>query len=225
MALPNSNEKRRIASHGALESQLGDSPYTVVPTVLQALILMTHLSLIHPPSRGPKLLLEFWFKIAGHPSDITSRVRAVIHSLWPSAADDSEAEVARLLDSRAGKHGLSSYLQKMCWEEHIKKCSKSRRKAPIYWQLATPSASYSVWLYYHRFTRDTFFQVLNEYVKPKLDHERQKLERVRSEAGPSQLGPNARRSKTRRSSSPNWLRWSKRSSGLRRCGIPTSTTG
>ena len=66
---------------------------------------------------------------------------------------------------------------------HIDDYSRSRRKAPIYWQLATPSASYSVWLYYHRFSRDTFFQVLNEYVKPKLDHERQKLDRLRGEGG------------------------------------------
>ena len=46
---------------------------------------------------------------------------------------------------------------------HIKMYSKSRRKAPIYWQLATPSASYSVWLYIHAFSKDTFFRVQNDY--------------------------------------------------------------
>jgi len=61
--------------------------------------------------------------------------------------------------------------------------TQSRRKAPIYWQLATPSASYSVWLYYHLFTKDMFFKVLNEYVKPKHEHERQKQSRLQSEAG------------------------------------------
>ena len=60
----------------------------------------------------------------------------------------------------------------------------SRRKAPIYWQLATSSASYSVWLYYHRFTADTFYKVLNDYVKPKLDHEQRKLDQLRADAGP-----------------------------------------
>ena len=50
---------------------------------------------------------------------------------------------------------------------HIKMYSKSRRKAPIYWQLATPSASYSVWLYVHAFSKDTLFRVQNDYVAPE----------------------------------------------------------
>lgn len=54
------------------------------------------------------------------------------------------------------------------FELHLKRYSKSRRKAPIYWQLAAPSASYSVWLHAHRVTRDTFFQLQNDIVDPKL---------------------------------------------------------
>ena len=65
--------------------------------------------------------------------------------------------------------------------DHIARYTKSRRKAPIYWQLATPSASYSVWLYYHRFTKDTFYKVLNDYVTPKLQHEERKLTSSRAE--------------------------------------------
>ena len=53
--------------------------------------------------------------------------------------------------------------------------SKSRRKAPIYWQLATTSASYSVWLYIHAFTKDTLFRVQNDYAAPKLAHEERRL--------------------------------------------------
>jgi hypothetical protein len=34
---------------------------------------------------------------------------------------------------------------------------------PLYWQLATPSASYSVWLYLHAFTKDTLFRVQNDF--------------------------------------------------------------
>ena len=59
--------------------------------------------------------------------------------------------------------------------------SKSRRKAPIYWQLATPSASYSVWLYIHAFSKDTLFRVQNDYVAPKLAHEERRLESLTSE--------------------------------------------
>lgn len=64
---------------------------------------------------------------------------------------------------------------------HIKMYSKSRRKAPIYWQLATPSASYSVWLYVHAFSKDTLFRVQNDYAAPKLAHEERRLESLTSE--------------------------------------------
>lgn len=80
--------------------------------------------------------------------------------------------------------GLRKWLRDAFFEHHLRQYSQSRRKAPVYWQLATPSASYSVWLYYHRFTPDTFYKVLNDYVKPKLDHEQRKLDRLRADAGP-----------------------------------------
>ena len=67
--------------------------------------------------------------------------------------------------------------------DHLKRYSKSRRKAPVYWQLATPLASYSVWLYYHRFTKDTFYKVLNDYVVPKLQHEERNLTSLVQESG------------------------------------------
>jgi hypothetical protein len=86
-----------------------------------------------------------------------------------------------------GVRELRDYFRKSAaggfWPDHIKRYSKSRRKAPIYWQLATGSGSYSVWLYYHRFTSDTFFKILNEYARPKLAHERQKLDRLRGDFG------------------------------------------
>jgi len=70
------------------------------------------------------------------------------------------------------------------FSDHIRRYSRSRRKAPIYWQLATPSASYSVWCYYHRLTRDTFFRVAKDYVEPKVEFEDRKLNTLRQEAGP-----------------------------------------
>jgi hypothetical protein len=67
--------------------------------------------------------------------------------------------------------------------QHVKQYSKSRRKAPIYWQLATPSASYSVWLYFHAFSKDTLFRVQNDYLGPKLRDGRQQLDRLRLDVG------------------------------------------
>ncbi|MFO0728491.1 MAG: hypothetical protein U1E65_32245 [Myxococcota bacterium] len=76
---------------------------------------------------------------------------------------------------------LRAWLAKEFFPLHIKMYSKSRRKAPIYWQLATPSASYSVWLYIHAFSKDTLFRVQNDYVAPKLAHEERRLESLTSE--------------------------------------------
>ena len=66
---------------------------------------------------------------------------------------------------------------------HIRMYSKSRRKAPLYWQLATPSATYSVWLYIHAFTNDTLFRVQTNYVGSKLAHEERRLASMRLELG------------------------------------------
>jgi hypothetical protein len=78
---------------------------------------------------------------------------------------------------------LRSWLAREFFPFHTKMYSKSRRKAPIYWQLATPSASYSVWLYIHSFTRDTMFRVQNDFVVPKLRLEENRLAALESEAG------------------------------------------
>jgi hypothetical protein len=51
--------------------------------------------------------------------------------------------------------------------------------------LATPSASYSVWLYYPSLTSDTLYRVHSDYARPKLLHERSNLDRLRSEFGPT----------------------------------------
>ena len=86
--------------------------------------------------------------------------------------------------TQSGAADIRSYLRRAFFDDHLATYSKSRRKAPIYWQLATPSASYSVWCYYHRLTRDTFFRVAKHYVTPKVDHEERKLNTLRQEAGP-----------------------------------------
>jgi len=78
---------------------------------------------------------------------------------------------------------MRAWLAREFFPLHIKMYSKSRRKAPIYWQLATPSASYSVWLYIHAFTKDTLFRVQNDYVEPKLAHESRLLKSLRDELG------------------------------------------
>jgi hypothetical protein len=114
----------------------------------------------------------------GHPCDLERAVRSVFDTVF----DDADArwhEAAELL----GASELRTWLARNFFEPHIQRYSKSRRKAPIYWQLATAAGSYSVWLYIHRATSDTLFRVLNDFVGPKLGHEKAKLHRLTQEAG------------------------------------------
>jgi hypothetical protein len=112
----------------------------------------------------------------GHTRDVVRAVRSVFEAIL-NDANAGWQECAELL----GTPDLRSWFARDFFDPHIKRYSKSRRKAPIYWQLATPSASYSVWLYVHAFSKDTLFRVQNDYVAPKLAHEERRLETLTSE--------------------------------------------
>jgi hypothetical protein len=114
------------------------------------------------PVPPPDLLVDD----LGHARDIGSQVSVEAELVGVSMPEDPRRWLAREF-----------------FPLHIKMYSKSRRKAPIYWQLATPSASYSVWLYVHAFSGDTMFRVQNDYVVPKLRHEESRLETLEREAG------------------------------------------
>ncbi|CAH1745223.1 protein of unknown function [Thauera humireducens] len=63
---------------------------------------------------------------------------------------------------------LRRWLQKDFFPFHLQRYSKSRRKAPIYWPLATTSGSYTLWLYYPSLTSQTLYTAINDFVEPKL---------------------------------------------------------
>ncbi len=102
---------------------------------------------------------------SGHVGDISFHVSECARLVGLSVPEDLRRWLAREFSSI-----------------HIKMYSKSRRKAPIYWQLATPSASYSVWVYIHAFTGDTVFRVQNDYVLPKLRYEESRLAAMEGKA-------------------------------------------
>ena len=116
----------------------------------------------------------------GADRDLISRVRQVFEAIFDEPVARLE-EAGAVLGDR--DHPLRSWFVREFFGLHIRRYSKSRRKAPIYWQLATPSTSYSAWLYYHRFTRDTLFRLLNDHVAPKLQHEESKLTSLTQDAG------------------------------------------
>lgn len=117
----------------------------------------------------------------GSPRDMTGAVRAVFDEVFSANADARWNEAADLLDPNG--HDLRAWLGSRFFEHHLKSYSKSRRKAPIVWQLGTPSARYSVWLYAHRLTRDSFFQIQNDVVASKLGHEERQLTSLMQVAG------------------------------------------
>jgi hypothetical protein len=122
----------------------------------------------------------------GHAEDIEARVREVLHVIWPERADAIEQEACEILAVRS----LREYFRKpnLFFAEHLKRYSKSRRQAPIYWPLSTPSGSYTLWLYYHRLDPQTLYRCVVEFVEPKLrqtndalGHLRAKPNRARDE--------------------------------------------
>ena len=115
----------------------------------------------------------------GHGRDLVVGVQEVFMAAFGGAAHAAWGEVSRVLGLRRGD--LREWFACSFFERHIKRYSKCHRKAPIYWQLATASAGYSVWLCYPRLSRDTFFKVLNDYAEPKLRHEEQKLRSLRQD--------------------------------------------
>ena len=117
----------------------------------------------------------------GHTVDLVGRMREVFRAIWQESADAIYREAVDCLS--AGSEDLRHWLQRNFFEDHIKRYSRSRRKAPICWCLSTPSASYSVWLYYHRFTKDMLYRALNDYLNPKVAHEETQLTRIRQDAG------------------------------------------
>ena len=63
---------------------------------------------------------------------------------------------------------LRRWLQRDFFAFHLKRYSKSRRKAPIYWPLSTTSGSYTLWVYYPSLSSQTLYTAINDFIEPKL---------------------------------------------------------
>ncbi len=119
----------------------------------------------------------------GHPQDIERRVREAVQVIWRDRADAIEQEAATIL----GVRSLREYFRKPTgfFDDHLKRYSKSRRVAPIYLPLSTPSGSYTLWLYYHRLTDQTLYTCVNDFVDPKLKQVADEANRLRQKTGRS----------------------------------------
>jgi hypothetical protein len=119
----------------------------------------------------------------GHYFDIVMRARAALRLLWCEQAEVIEQETCQVL----GISELRDYYRKPSgfFADHLKRYSKNRRQAPIYWPLSTPSCSYTLWLYYHRLSDQTLFTCVNDFVDPKLQQVGEDAARLRQKKGRS----------------------------------------
>lgn len=84
---------------------------------------------------------------------LASHVREVMHWLWADRADDMEYELCQLI----GCKSLQAYLASPTgfFDYHFKRYTKSRRKAPIYWLLASEDGTVDYWVYYPKLSKNS----------------------------------------------------------------------
>lgn len=118
-----------------------------------------------------------------HPLDLERRVHAALDVVGGGQKAEGSGESAYRLPPTAhssladeacallGVPGLREWFRRPAgfFADHLRRYSKSRRQAPIYWPLSTASGGYTLWLYYPRLTDQTLYRAVTDFVKPKLD--------------------------------------------------------
>jgi hypothetical protein len=117
----------------------------------------------------------------GHPLDAVAAVHAVYEEVFGESANEWVEATSELVDP--GGRDLRKWLATGLFDHHLLTHSRSRRKAPIYWQFGTSSGRYSIWLYAHKATPDTLFQLQNDILAPKLAYEERQLTNLVEDAG------------------------------------------
>lgn len=108
-------------------------------------------------------------------SDLVSLIEKALYVIWGNDSSRIRDEISRCLDEQDIRAWLSTPTR--FFANHLRLYSRSRRQAPIYWQLSAGSGSYSAWIYYHRFTQDTLYRLARDFVEPRTQRaEREQFE-------------------------------------------------
>jgi hypothetical protein len=101
-----------------------------------------------------------------HPLDIERRIHAALAVIWGDRVEAIENEACTML----GAPALRDWFRRPAsfFADHLKRYSKSRRQAPIYWPLSTKSGDYTLWLYYQRLDDQTLHKCLADFLDPKI---------------------------------------------------------
>jgi hypothetical protein len=102
----------------------------------------------------------------GHPSDMVGQVREVLELMYGPRAEAIEREACAAL----GVADLRDYFRdpRRFFAHHVRRYSKSRRKAPIYWPLQTARRAYTLWLYYPRLRPGDYLRLARDVVDPRV---------------------------------------------------------
>lgn len=92
----------------------------------------------------------------GHDDDILPCMRAAAVPVYGDRADDIMDELSTMLGTR----DLRTYMRRGFFRDHLAVYTKSRREAPLYWQLSVPSRGWGIWLYAPTLTRETLHGIV-----------------------------------------------------------------
>lgn len=132
-----------------------------------------------------------------HPVDLERCIREVIEVIWPGTAGGPTAEsIEQEACEILGVDSLRDYFRRPAgfFADHLKRYSKSRRQAPIYWPLSTASGSYTLWIYYHRLDDQTLYKCIQQFVDPKLADVEKNITHLRAVINADEGGGKERRS-------------------------------
>ena len=109
------------------------------------------------------ILADEWFE-----DDIAGRFNEFLKVTFGKA--NFEKNLA-FVEECLGKD-VRKYFSKEFYSDHIKRY----KKRPIYWMFGTPSGSFSVLIYMHRYTPDLLNDILNDYLKEYQEKLRTRIE-------------------------------------------------
>jgi hypothetical protein len=114
------------------------------------------------------------------PTSFLARVEAVLEHLFGAARFTWEQDICEAL----GTPSLADYLRTPAafFADHLSRYSKSRRKAPIYWPLSTPSGSLTYWIYAPRFDEGTLPSLVN-HLRAQVETLRDERDRLEATPG------------------------------------------
>lgn len=142
---------------GRWDVRFTQHPDTIPPfgDVFDALPFMPVVSLSNVPASYPINIPDdgILSNDAQSPLCLAKRVREVIHTIWPDMGDDIEFELCKLIDYDS----LQQYFNEPSgfFDFHLRRYTKSRRKAPIYWPVSSPQGEFTYWVYYPKLSQNT----------------------------------------------------------------------